>query len=52
VQIHGTHAASKSVHAIPIVKKVVHVLILLGNVVNLKCLAIAQKVDSNQIQNV
>ena len=52
MQIHGTRAVSKSVHAIPIVKKAVHVLILLGNVENLKCPAIAQTADSNQIQNV
>jgi hypothetical protein len=52
VQIHGTRAVSKSVHATPIVKKAVRVLILLGNVVNLKCPAIAQTADFNQIQNV
>ena len=48
----GTRAASRNVRAIPIVKRVVHVLILIGNVVNLKCPVIAQKEDSNQIQNV
>ena len=50
--IPGTHVVSRNVLAILTAKRVVHVLILSGPVVNQKCPAIAQKGDSNRIQSV